>query len=314
MVSSYQPRLLRLNLSRPGVIVGRSCAAFLCGYLTFDSDSGRSMMRTPYEDRSSCIVSAAHCPNRSGCGPVLSGEYDAHYRNLASSDPVAARRPHTTLIMIKFNCESCGTELEIADTEAEQRGTCPNCRKVITAPAALTNAPQVEPIEATQALENIIRAKCPECEGPIEFPPQLAGQGISCPHCGKNILLARPALALRNGVPTIESPAVHPEAQSAGLFVTKWQKVLTIVALLFFLLTITSAQWRTTTTNTTNALGTGEILHYEYTSIRSSPIWSDPSSMNDHSVLLLAPLLLEWCAIGVFYTAGFFLLKPRRKP
>src|SRR6266542_4438809 len=36
-----------------------------------------------------------------------------------------------------------------------------------------------------------LKISCPKCGGHISFPPEIAGQEISCPHCQEAVMLAK---------------------------------------------------------------------------------------------------------------------------
>ena len=62
--------------------------------------------------------------------------------------------------------------------------------------------------------DSLIRMKCYLCDGPIEFPPQLANQIIACPHCAREI-----TLAVLSGLPAKPSPlpASHHEKRARAM-------------------------------------------------------------------------------------------------
>jgi hypothetical protein len=41
-------------------------------------------------------------------------------------------------------------------------------------------------------LAAVVKMACPACEGHLEFPGEAAGRTIACPHCQKEITLAKP--------------------------------------------------------------------------------------------------------------------------
>jgi hypothetical protein len=91
-------------------------------------------------------------------------------------------------------------------------------------------------------------------------------------------------------------------------FMNTNQKILTIVALLAFFVSICNASWEVISSD---AYGT-----YYPKMVQTSPVWQQPSSqqhigsyIHSDSHLLWSPLIVIWIAIGVVYVGLFFLLK-----
>jgi len=77
-------------------------------------------------------------------------------------------------------------------------------------------------------------AKCPcqNCDGHIAFDPAAAGQTITCPHCGMDTLLSRPADPAPPAAPVIKpAPAVLPARPKRSEFSLLGPAILALLGL-----------------------------------------------------------------------------------
>lgn len=71
--------------------------------------------------------------------------------------------------MIRFNCKTCGDQLEVDDALAGRKTTCPNCKNVTDIP-----------------YPDFFSFGCPSCGGELEVSADSMGKMIKCPHCGQS--------------------------------------------------------------------------------------------------------------------------------
>jgi hypothetical protein len=65
-----------------------------------------------------------------------------------------------------------------------------------------------------------LKIACPSCAGHVEFPAEMRGQIINCPHCGLSVVLELPGAPARPlapptppAAPVVPNPAPHPALQ-----------------------------------------------------------------------------------------------------
>ena len=146
--------------------------------------------------------------------------------------------------------------------------------------------------------EHYIKSQCPSCGEFIEFPEHGLGETIECPHCKEQIELKRTSL-------------LNSEKSIKGQMNVN-QKILTVIALLAFLVSVCIAPWEQISIST----------NYEDHRILAkttvySPVWEQPNKAPEdwpynrryEYRLLWSPLLGVWIGIGVLFTGSFFLLK-----
>lgn len=85
----------------------------------------------------------------------------------------------------------------------------------------------------------------------------------------------------------------------------KFQKVLTGVVFLVFVVTLFNASWDVTTNS---GLPNAVVRHWETT----APIWDSPGGTFNTATLQVGTLIVEWMALGVVYIALLFFLKTKK--
>jgi DNA-directed RNA polymerase subunit RPC12/RpoP len=64
----------------------------------------------------------------------------------------------------------------------------------------------------------ILKIACPSCAGHVEFPAEMRGQIIDCPHCGLSVLLELPGTTAR---PVAPPPPAAPQLSAQHFNVHK---------------------------------------------------------------------------------------------
>ena len=141
-------------------------------------------------------------------------------------------------------------------------------------------------MEQPTSVEKRLRAKCSYCNGVFEYSVGDAGHSSPCPHCEKNIMLPY--------------PAQKSEREHVHLRRVKW---LTVGALVAFTATLVFAPWEFLQFTT---YGPGQCSRME----KIAPVYPPPKSwvyMGFSARLRVEVLLVEWMAIGIYYSAGCFV-------
>jgi hypothetical protein len=130
----------------------------------------------------------------------------------------------------------------------------------------------------------IIRSDCYLCQGPIEYPAEMCGEVIPCPHCQKQIKL-------------LELKSDKPKGTSFSTW-NKNQLFLTIIACAVFSVSILAAPWE---------IRNGDIIR----GYKVSPVFLPPSIVNygDSNQLRGGILLTEWFATLCIYAASMYATK-----
>jgi hypothetical protein len=108
---------------------------------------------------------------------------------------------------IKITCPHCQSKLSVKDHMAGKKGTCPNCKKVLTVPsktsaAAQPAAPAPPPVDVEAAAAALLNDEpkpaesaetktvdftCPFCDAQVQLAAELAGKRAPCPECKRII-------------------------------------------------------------------------------------------------------------------------------
>jgi predicted nucleic acid-binding Zn-ribbon protein len=124
-------------------------------------------------------------------------------------------------MFLKCVCNNCPGHIEFEESNAGQTVTCPHCglETVLyvpqkqsadnsrpTAPIARTTAPQSPPAKPqVRPVHDEAKCNCQRCGKTLAFPPQMVGQDITCPHCGRETTLLAPRAG--KTIPAIVAPA-----------------------------------------------------------------------------------------------------------
>ena len=148
--------------------------------------------------------------------------------------------------------------------------------------------------------EPVVRSECYLCNNPVEFPVELAGQVVDCPHCGQKIKL----FVEKENAPAPSPPDRKP-AWDGGYFAWfcetmglcwLWKqriRILCGVEVIVFALTLTAVPW-------------APMIEGSGVSAERSPLWNTPANKR----LDIGVLLAEWIALGVIWGGLAFVLRP----
>jgi hypothetical protein len=151
--------------------------------------------------------------------------------------------------------------------------------------------PRLERIAMNE--EPVVRSECYLCNNPVEFPAELAGQIVECPHCEQRIKLF---------VEKANAPAPSPPREPAwdgGYFAWPWKqriRILCGVVVIVFALTLTAVPW-------------APVIEGSGVSSERSPLWNTPENKR----LDIGVLLAEWIGLGVIWGGVALVLKPNAK-
>lgn len=94
---------------------------------------------------------------------------------------------------IKFNCPHCQKLLNVKDELAGKRASCPACKKVLTIPAPVAQAVDVEALAAAALSEGsqaeapkeitYVEFVCAYCDTKVKVDAEMAGKRVPCPEC-----------------------------------------------------------------------------------------------------------------------------------
>jgi DNA-directed RNA polymerase subunit RPC12/RpoP len=137
----------------------------------------------------------------------------------------------------------------------------------------------------------VIQSECYLCSNPVEFPAELEGQVVECPHCGQRI-----KLFVDRENPPAPSPPGRKPAWDGGYFAWPWKqriRILCGLGVIVFALTLTAVPWAP------GIEGPG-------VSAERSPLWNTPANKR----LDIGVLLAEWIGLGVIWGGLAFMLRP----
>src|SRR5205807_2384941 len=92
----------------------------------------------------------------------------------------------------------CEKPLSVKDHLAGKRAACPNCKKVLTIPAPVSEPADVEDFAAAALRDEpkaaeppketkTIEFNCPQCDEKVRLSVELAGKQSQCPECQRII-------------------------------------------------------------------------------------------------------------------------------
>lgn len=156
---------------------------------------------------------------------------------------IARSEPKPEMSDIQFDCESCGGSIVTDGSQFEPTGEndvkifgqeldCPHCggktrawkfkplfNKSEDSPKSESELPTGYAVSSVgpATTRNEVRCNCQRCGERIVFPPEMAGQDVTCPHCGRETTLLLPQVRKAAPDPVPPTPTAMAEVSDGTL-------------------------------------------------------------------------------------------------